>query len=159
MKFHSSVTHAVIVGIFVTTLLGLPLKAVASTPDKPGASFFSEDLSNTYVYSVSYNALLDTWIVTPTEDGLTGAGTSALAFGSSTLGSSASGSSDSDTLRINGIISESLGLGLTDDETLIQQLTCHAYGAGFTNSEWNLEGYRPAIDGDFANQLMNGCNW
>lgn len=158
MKFHFSAKIAVIAGLFATTLF-TPLESTAASPDKPGASFFSEDLSNIYVYRISYNALLDTWIVMPTEEALTGAGTSALAFGSSALGSSASGSSSSDAIRINGIISESLELGLTDDETLIQQLTCHAYGAGFTNSEWNLEGYRPALDGDFSGQLIKGCNW
>ncbi|ALC05292.1 hypothetical protein CDES_04230 [Corynebacterium deserti GIMN1.010] len=74
------------------------------------------------------------------------------AIGSATLGSNASGSSGSDSLRIKSIISESRKLGLTDDEPLFQQPTCHSYGADFTNSECNLESYRPALDGDFYDQ-------
>lgn len=59
----------------------------------------------------------------------------------------------------NGVLSkEAQNLGLPNSQELLDQLTCHAQGAAFTDGTWNLEAGRGA-QGSSAARIAQGCNW
>lgn len=92
--------------------------------EKPDKSFHHEKPVNAYVTSVSYNKSNDTWTIKPSD--------------------SAVNTPTNDAERISNIIQEARDLGLSDDESLTQQIAFHAHAANYLVTEWILRGYQLA---------------